>query len=78
MNERQEGKRDNAKLQLTICPPSLKMRSQFWEGTEGTLTASVAAERMAAPTALQAGDCQAEIWLEIILVFPRLFWFALA
>lgn len=54
------------------------MKSQFQEGTKGTLMASVASELMAAPTALQAGDCQAEIQLEIILVFPGLFWFALA
>lgn len=66
------------KLKLTICTPSLKMKSQFQEGTKGTLMASVASELMAAPTALQAGDCQAEIQLEIILVFPGLFWFALA
>lgn len=62
MNERKgEGKRDSAKLKLTICPLSLKMKSQFWEGTKGTLMAGVASELMAALTALQAGDCQAEI-----------------
>ena len=61
MNERQQGKRDSAKLKLTICPLSLQMKSQFQVGTKGTLMASVASELMAVPTALQAGDCWAEI-----------------
>lgn len=58
MNERKrEGKRDSAKLNLTICPLSLKMKSQFREETKGTLMAGVASDLMALPTALQAGDC---------------------
>lgn len=62
MNERKrEGKRVSAKLKLTICPLSLKMKSQFWKGTEGTLMAGVASDLMAVSTALQAADCQAEI-----------------
>lgn len=61
MNERQQGERDSAKLKLAICPLSPKMKSQIREATKGTLMASMAAELMAAPTALQAGDCQAGI-----------------
>jgi len=61
MNERQQGKRDSAKLKLTICSLSLKMKSQFRERPKGTLMPSVASRRMAVPAALQAGDGQAEI-----------------
>lgn len=54
MNERRrEGKRDSAKLKLTICPLSLKMKSQFWKETKGTLMAGVALDLMAVPTAPQ-------------------------